>query len=159
MKKILAAAVMLVLSVGVLAQAQDAAPAGKKAAKSKSADAKMASKDAGGGTTAQITKIEKDWETAMHNKDGDATGRLLADNWTALGPDGSTEDKAQFVSETKNGNYAGLNLTDIKVHSFGTTAVATGKAADKDAKYAWTDVFVKQNGQWRAVASQIAVIK
>jgi ketosteroid isomerase-like protein len=143
-------AMMFVLSACVLAQ-------GGAAPKGKSADAKMSA--GGGGTSAEITKIEKDWETAMHNKDGDATSRILADNWTALNPDGSSEDKAKFVSETKNGNYAGLSLTDIKVHSFGTTAVATGKAADKTAKYAWTDVFMKQNGQWKAVASQIAIIK
>ena len=145
-------AIVLVLSMCVLAQSAATAKPSKSAAAKVSAGM-------GGGASAQITKIEKDWETAMHNKDGDATSRILADNWTALNPDGSSEDKAKFVSETKNGNYAGLSLTDIKVSSFGPTAVATGKAADKNAKYAWMDVFVKQNEQWKAVASQIAIIK
>ena len=55
-------------------------------------------------------------------------------------------------------------LDDIKVRVFGHTAVVTGTDDEitmKDGKkssnhYGWTDVFVKRNGRWLAVASQTA---
>jgi hypothetical protein len=50
------------------------------------------------------------------------------------------------------------------VRLFGNTAVVTGSTMEKrsdhgkdsSGKYVWTDVFVKQNGKWKAVVSQTA---
>ncbi len=58
-------------------------------------------------------------------------------------------------------------MGDMKVRVFGDTAVVTGtddeiimEAGKKSSDhYAWTDVFVKRNGKWLAVASQTAQIK
>ncbi len=58
-------------------------------------------------------------------------------------------------------------MGDMKVRVFGDTAVVTGTDDEitmEDGKkssghYVWTDVFVKRNGQWLAVASQTAQIK
>ena len=58
-------------------------------------------------------------------------------------------------------------MGDMKVRVLGDTAVVTGsddevtmtngnKSSDH---YVWTDVFVKRNGKWLAVASQTALIK
>ena len=55
----------------------------------------------------------------------------------------------------------------MKVRVFGDTAVVTGtddEISMEDGKkstdhYVWTDVFVKRNGKWVAVASQTAQIK
>jgi ketosteroid isomerase-like protein len=112
---------------------------------------------AGDAKTA-VTKLERDWETAMHNKDDKAVGRILLDGWSGLNPDGSTEDKPKFLSEVKSGQYDSVKLDSINVKSFGSTAVATGTATDKDGKYAYTDVFIRQGGTWKAVASQLAKI-
>jgi hypothetical protein len=38
------------------------------------------------------------------------------------------------------------------------TEKGMGKGKDISGKYVWTDVFVKQNGKWRAVASQWAKV-
>lgn len=134
-----------------LAQAQSAG-ASKPASGQKSAS--MASGDAKGA----VTKLERDWESAMQKKDDGAVGKILSDGWTGLNPDGSSEDKAKFLSEVKSGNYSTVKLDTIEVKTFGSTAVATGKASDKDGKYAYTDVFVRQGAGWRAVASQLAKI-
>ena len=54
----------------------------------------------------------------------------------------------------------------LRVRVFGNTAVVTGSDTEKSTeggkdtsgKYIWTDVFVKQNGKWRAVSSQITKV-
>ena len=53
-------------------------------------------------------------------------------------------------------------LGEMKVRVFGDVAIVTGsddekssfKGKDISGHYVWTDVFVKRNGQWQAVASQ-----
>jgi hypothetical protein len=55
-----------------------------------------------------------------------------------------------------------LTNFSMTVRIFGNTAVVTGSDTEKSmengkdttGKYVWTDVFVKQNGKWRAVTSQ-----
>jgi len=50
----------------------------------------------------------------------------------------------------------------MKVRVFGDTAVVTGsddekssyKSKDTSGHYLWSDVFVKREGRWQAVASQ-----
>jgi hypothetical protein len=56
------------------------------------------------------------------------------------------------------GDYATVKLDDIKVRMVGATAIAYGTASDKDGKYAYTDVFMQENGAWRAVYSQLALV-
>jgi hypothetical protein len=54
----------------------------------------------------------------------------------------------------------------MAVRVFGNTAVVTGSDTEKSmengkdtsGKYVWTDVFVKQNGKWRAVAGCLTVL-
>ncbi|MBV8206564.1 MAG: nuclear transport factor 2 family protein [Acidobacteria bacterium] len=112
----------------------------------------------GGDTGAAITKIERGWEAAMAKKDDAAVASYIADNWVAVGPDGSKESKAQFLSEVKSGQYADMKIDSVEVNAMGNIAVATGKAHDPTGKYAYMDVFMRQGGTWKAIASQIGKI-
>ena len=62
---------------------------------------------------------------------------------------------------------ATMGTNDLRVRVFGDTAVVTGSDAETAledgnksiAHYVWTDVFVKRNGKWLAIASQTAQVK
>ena len=105
-----------------------------------------------------ITKLERTWETAMHAKDGAAVEGIVASGWVGLNPDGSSDTRAHFVAGVKKGDYATVKLDTIEVTVAGATAIAHGKASDKDGKYAYSDVFVQEGGKWHAVFSQIALL-
>jgi hypothetical protein len=105
-----------------------------------------------------VKKVENDWINAMQKNDDKEVGKILVDGWIGTDPDGSIEQKPKFLSDVKSGQYATVKLDNINVTLFGSTAIATGRATDKDGKYAYTDVFIREGGKWKAVASQIAKI-
>ena len=114
-----------------------------------------------------LQAMEHDWLNAEKNHDTAAFEKLVADDWIAIGPDGKSQTKAQRAAEIKGAHISSATMGDMKVRVFGDTAVVTGtddeitmKAGKKSGDhYAWTDVFVKRNGKWVAVASQTAQIK
>ena len=118
-----------------------------------------------GGTSVEqaLTKMEHDWTDAALKKDAAALDKILADDWVGQGSTG-TSTKAQALAELKSGDNKldSQTLGDIKVRVFGSTAVVTGsddekssyKGKDTSGHYVWTDVFMKRNGRWQAVASQ-----
>jgi ketosteroid isomerase-like protein len=112
----------------------------------------------------EIKQIENDWADASKAKNADKLGEILADSWVALDWDGKTTTKAKALADTKapGNSLDTFEMGPMKVRIFGNTAVVTGSDTEKSmedgkdtsGKYIWTDVFVKQNGKWRAVASQ-----
>jgi ketosteroid isomerase-like protein len=111
-----------------------------------------------------LMQMERDWTQAALKKDSAALDRILADDWVAIGFQGTTTTKAQAIAELKSGvsTTQTEELGDMKVRIFGTTAIVTGsdtekstyKGKDSSGKFVWTDVFVERNGRWQAVASQ-----
>lgn len=94
---------------------------------------------------------------------GDASGwdHSLAGTFMFTAPDGSTQTKAEWMADFKNGalKMASSQNDDMKVQQYGNAAVVTYRSTDhgtyngKDisGQYRWTDVFVKHNGQWQVV--------
>jgi hypothetical protein len=111
-------------------------------------------------TVAAITKLERNWEKAMQNKDDVAVGNIVADGWVGLNPDGSTDSKATFIAQVKKGDLQNVKLDTVNVKSFGNTAVAMGKASDpKMGNVVYMDVFMHMGGSWMAIASQVGPIQ
>jgi hypothetical protein len=101
-------------------------------------------------TAKVLTQMERDWVRA---KDYKTLDRILADDWLSTDFQGKTTTKSQALAALKaNSSQPAIELGEMKVRVFGTTAVVTGK--DTTGRYAWMDVFVKRNGRWQAVASQ-----
>jgi ketosteroid isomerase-like protein len=114
-----------------------------------------------------LQAMEHAWLNAEKNHDTAAFENIVADDWIAIGPDGKNQTKAERAAEIKAAHVTSATMGDMKVRVFGDTAVVTGTdgeiAMEDDKKssnhYAWTDVFVKRNGKWLAVASQTTQIK
>jgi len=107
-----------------------------------------------------ITRKEGEWVAAILGKDIVAIDRLLADDFIGTTND-QTYSKEEAIADVKSGNHESLSLDNIEVRVFGDAAVATmgqneksqhGKE-DFSGRYLFTNVWVKRDGQWRAVAS------
>jgi len=153
MKRFTVTLLVTALSAGMLlAQAQTKAADTKKTAASANA------------ASDELKQIENDWVDASKAKNAEKLGDILADSWVALGWDGQRTDKAKALAEMKTpGNSLdNIEMGPMTVRIFGNTAVVTGSDTEKSmesgkdtsGRYVWTDVFVKQNGKWKAVASQ-----
>ena len=114
-----------------------------------------------------LQAMERAWLNAEKNHDAAAFEKLVAGDWIAISPDGKSQTKAERAAEIKTAHIVSATLGDMNVRVFGDTAVVTGTDDEitmTDGKkssdhYVWTDVFVKRNGKWLAVASQTVQIK
>jgi ketosteroid isomerase-like protein len=111
-----------------------------------------------------LMQLERDWTQASLKKDIAALDKIVADDWVNIDFQGRTVTKAQTLANLKSGLPAtqAAGLGEMKVRVFGDSAIVTGSDTEKSSdkgkdvidKYLWTDVFVKRNGRWQAVASQ-----
>jgi uncharacterized protein (TIGR02246 family) len=111
-----------------------------------------------------LMQLERDWSQASLKKDIDALNRIMADDWVNIDFQGRTLTKTQTIASLKSGLPAtqAAGLGEMKVRVFGDSAIVTGSDTGKSTskgkevieKYLWTDVFVRRNGRWQAVASQ-----
>ncbi|MFZ0769995.1 MAG: nuclear transport factor 2 family protein [Candidatus Sulfotelmatobacter sp.] len=114
-----------------------------------------------------LQAMERAWLNAEKTHDAAAFEKIVADDWIAINSDGKSQTKAERAAEIKAAHTTSTTMGDMKVRVFGDTAVVTGtddEITREDGKessghYAWTDVFVKRNGKWLAVASQTAQVK
>lgn len=121
------------------------------------------------GDEQQIRKIEQDWINAIVKRDGAFLTKLEANGFTFTDPDGGVLDKAGDIKNTTTGDtvFDEIKIDSLKVRFYGDTAIVNGlgtvKAHAKDEDFSgqcsWTDVFAKQNGQWKAVAAHVTMVK
>jgi ketosteroid isomerase-like protein len=110
-----------------------------------------------------ISDLERAWVAAIVNKDGAALGRLLADDFAGTSPSAHLYTKKMAIEDLSAGTYVvdAMELDEISVNVYGDTAVAFASqdeksrygGADTSGHYHYTNVWVRKDGQWQAVAS------
>jgi uncharacterized protein (TIGR02246 family) len=123
--------------------------------------------DSGASISQTLQAVERTWLNAEKTHDAATFEKLVADDWMAIGPDGKTQTKAERAAAISSAKVSDAIMGDMKVRVFGDTAIVTGTDDETSTEggkevtdhYVWTDVFIKRNGRWLAVASQTALIK
>jgi ketosteroid isomerase-like protein len=118
------------------------------------------------GTAEQeLITLENAWKQAVVNRDAASLQRLYAAEYLSTDQEGIVWDKAQDIAiDTTGGSrLASYKLDDLKVRLYGNVAVVTGRNTSKGTFHGsaaqgqsrFTDVFVKRDGRWQCVTSQV----
>jgi hypothetical protein len=112
---------------------------------------------------ATIAQLERDWVAAIVKKDTATLDRLLASEFAGTSPTAHTYTKSDAIGDIKDSKYVvdKMDLDEVSVNVYGTTAVSftsqeetsTYEGKDTSGHYHFTDVWVKKDGNWQAVAS------
>jgi hypothetical protein len=124
---------------------------------------------AAGDASAEITAIENASVKADMAGDKAFYEKTLADDWTGGDSSGKWFTKADMIkmmTDTKNNKMNSEKLSDIKVRTYGNTAIATYKdtydatvmGEHRSRTVISTDTFVKQGGMWKLVAGHSSAI-
>ena len=113
----------------------------------------------------EILKVEKEFGQAIIKNDAEAIGQFLADDWTIIDPDGGIVDKSRFLSLIRSGtlSHEVMDSDDVRVRIYGDAATFTALTTTKGkfmgqeftSQERATDIFVKKDGRWQCVISQL----
>ena len=115
-----------------------------------------------------VLAAERALQAAMRAGDVDALERLLHPDLLAVGPDGSTIDRAGDLAAHRSGRFVitGLDEEHVDVRVVGGTAVTfavlkvagTIDGADVSGRMRYTRTWVRDAGSWRVLAAHIAPV-
>lgn len=116
----------------------------------------------------KLIAMENLWNQMQLNHDATAMEKMIDENFVLTDYDGSLLNKAQFLASIKD---TSVQLTQemsegMKLHEHGSTVIVTGATREKGMQNGkafahngrFTDTWMKKNGQWVCVASQLGVI-
>jgi uncharacterized protein (TIGR02246 family) len=116
----------------------------------------------------EILKLEDERDQALMRNDADWFERVFADDIAYTGGNGAMPTKAEIVAEirSRERKWQAVQHDDYRVRVYGNTAVATyfshstmeykGKVSTNLGRT--TDVYVKQDGVWRAVVHHVSAV-
>jgi hypothetical protein len=109
-----------------------------------------------------LTDMERQWLQANMTHDPSILETILADDYRIMHPTGRFSTKSEEIAQIKSSKckVESDHLDDAKVRVFGDAAVFYGwetfvvKCTDKvnTGTYFWSDVWLKRDGRWQAVA-------
>ena len=113
----------------------------------------------------ELLKLEKEFTAAIVGNDPEAIGRFVTDDWIIINADGEIIDKERFLGVIKSGTltHEMMESDDIRVRFHGDSAVVSALTRTKgkfmgqefSTHERATDFFVRLNGQWRCVLTQL----
>jgi ketosteroid isomerase-like protein len=116
----------------------------------------------------EVKRLNRQWMESYVRSDIAFLEQHLADDYMSTFPDGTILDKTGEIAALKSGDISLAEMTpsEMNVRTYGEAAVITGrsvikakvKGQDVSGEYRFTDVWVKQDNRWMAVASQVTRI-
>ena len=113
----------------------------------------------------ELLKLENEFAEAIVRNDLEGIGRLVADDWIIIEPDGGIVDRARFFEVIKSGalTHEMMESEDLRVRVYGDSAVVIGVTRTKgkfmgqefSTQERATDVFVKRDGRWQCVLTHL----
>ena len=115
-----------------------------------------------------LMKIQREWAEARVKGDSSYTQRLEAEDCTIVWPDGRIVNKREDLkSMTSDIVFTEFKIDDLQVRLYGDTGIVLGQGTIKaheekqnlvGGKFVWTDTFLKKDGVWKVVASQVTPV-
>lgn len=122
-----------------------------------------------GGVEKTIANMEQQWTEASKTSNAEAVSPMVAEKFVNLDSDGRMIDKSKTVENIRKSKWEINEISDVKVTTFGNTAIATGawrgKGTDADGRSVdaherFVDTWTKMpNGKWRCIAMASAPVK
>ena len=113
----------------------------------------------------ELLKLEGAFAEAIVKNDLEGIGRLVADDWIIIDPNGGIVDRARFFEVIKSGALAHdiMESQDFRVRVYGDSAVVTGITRTKgrfmgqefSTQERATDVFVRRAERWQCVLTHL----
>ena len=113
----------------------------------------------------ELLKIEKEFAQVIVSNDVEGLGRIVADDWIIIDPNGEIVDRSRFFEIIKSGalTHDTMESGDLRVRVYGDSAVVTAVTRTKgkfrgqefSTQERATDVFVKRDGRWRCVLTHL----
>lgn len=119
-------------------------------------------------SSADVKKVMNDIAAAMAKSDADALGKIYADDYHLVTPDGVDQTKAERLADMRSGatKFDSFAYENISVRTYGDTAVAiatvkakgivNGKPRTNDMRA--TLVFRKMADGWKVISGQATPI-
>jgi ketosteroid isomerase-like protein len=115
-----------------------------------------------------LITLERQFAQAIVESDVDALDKIVSDEWIVVGPEGKVIDKPGFLDVVRSGALAHSTMEsdETRVRVYGDTGVVTARVvtAGTYRGQAFTnrerssDVFVRQEGHWKCVLTQLTTI-
>ena len=113
----------------------------------------------------ELLKVEKGFVDAIAKNDLEAIERFITDDWIIINADGGIIDRERFLEVIKSGTltHQMMESDDMRVRVYGDSAVVSALTRSKGKFMGQeftthersTDVFVRRDGQWRCVLTQL----
>ena len=117
----------------------------------------------------EVLRLADAWANAELRGDTTFLERILADDYTGIGPLGFMLTKQEWLARHQAGDlkYESFSLDEVKVRVYNNdAAVLTGRQVQNgayrgnsiQAQFRTTLVFVRQQGQWQLASLQLSTI-
>lgn len=111
----------------------------------------------------EVMQVERNWCSAVVNNDAEALNTILSDDLIDVSYKGTIGNKAQDLADVKTEKTTVCVADRMQVRVYGDVAVVVGRDTISSTAFTgqarFTDTFVRRDGRWRCVSTQLTEIK